>query len=89
MSNEVTKNKNVNLCEEPEEDPKVFDPGDHGVNLVEDFTFEDDFGRILLEEDDQDKEEDMVCNVTKPNVKVYQHKNKDQNTTPFIDHRLN
>ena len=47
--NEVTKNKNVNSCEDPEEDPEVFDPEDHGINLVEDFTDDDDFGRILLE----------------------------------------
>ena len=64
--NEATENKNVNLCEEPEEDPEVFDPEDQRINLVEDFTVDDNFGRILLEEDDWDEEGDMVYNVIQP-----------------------
>ena len=42
---------NVNICEEPEVEPEVFDLEDQGINLVEDFTDEEDFGRILLEEE--------------------------------------
>ena len=53
--NEATKNKNLNLCEEPKEDLEVFDSEDHGINLVEDFTDDDDFGRILVEEYDWDE----------------------------------
>ena len=83
--NEATENKNVNLCEEPEEDPEVFDLEDHGINLVEDFTNDDDFGRILLEEDDWDEKEDMVCNITQPTIQVYQRRNQDQSITPFLD----
>ena len=58
------ENKNVNLCEEPEEDPEVFDPENQGINLVEDLTGDEDFGRILLKEEDWDEEEEMVYNTT-------------------------
>ena len=40
----------MNICEEPEEEFEVFNPRDQGINLVEDFTDEEDFGKILLEE---------------------------------------
>ena len=30
----------------------------------------------------------MVWNVAKPSVKVYQHKEKSQNITPFLDQHL-
>ena len=45
----------MNLCKELVEDTEVFDPEDHGINLVEDFTDDDDFGRILVEEYDWDE----------------------------------
>ena len=72
----------MNICEEPEEEPKVFDPGNQGINLVKDFTDEEDFGRILLEE------EDMMCTTTQPTTQVYQRKNKEQDITPFLDKHI-
>ena len=86
--NEVTETKNVNLCEEPEEDPEVFDPEDQGINLVEDFTDDKNFGKILLEEEDWDEEEDMVCTTTQPTTQIYQRRSEEQDITPLLDKHL-
>ena len=72
----------MNICEELEEEPEIFDPEDQGINLVEYFTDEEDFGRILLEE------EDIVCTTTKPTTQVYQCRNKEQDITPFLNKHL-
>ena len=82
------ENKNVNLCEEPEEEPEVFNPNDQGINLVEVFTDEEDFGRILLEKKDWEEEEELLCTTTQPTTQVYQHRNKEQDITPFLDKHL-
>ena len=79
---------NVNIYEEPEVEPEVFDLEDQGINLVEDFTNEEDFGRILLEEEDWEEEEDMVCTTMQPTTQLYQHRNKEQYITPFLDKHL-
>ena len=64
----------MNICEEPEEEPDVFDLEDQGIHLVEDFTDEEDFGRILLEVEDWEEEEELVRTTTQPTTQVYQHR---------------
>ena len=86
--NELAEDRNVNICEEPEEEPEVFDPEDKGINIVEDFIDEEDFGRILLEEEDWEEEEELVCTTMQPTTQVYQHKNKEQDITPFQDKHI-
>ena len=56
----------MNICEEPEEDLENFEPKDQGMNLVEDFIEEENFGRILLEDEDWEEEEELVCTTTQP-----------------------
>ena len=79
----------MNLCEKPEEEPEVFYSEDKGIILVEDFTDEEDFGRILLEEEDWEEEkEELVCTTTQPTTQVYQRRNKEQDITPFLDKHI-
>ena len=61
----------MNICEEPEEDPKSVEYEDQAMNLVEGFIEEEDFGRILLEEEDWEEEEELVCTTTEPTAQVY------------------
>ena len=55
------------------------------MNLVEDFIEEENFGRILLEDEDWEEEEELVCATTQPTTQVYQRRNKEQDITPFLD----
>ena len=42
------------------------------MNLVEDFIEEENFGRILLEDEDWEEEEELVCTTTQPTTQFYQ-----------------
>ena len=75
----------MNICEEPEEDLENFEPEDQGMNLVEDFIEEENFGRILLEDEDWEEEEELVCTTTQPTAQFYQCRNKEQDIILFLD----
>ena len=61
--NEPIEGRNVNICEEPKENPESIEPKDQGMNLVEDFIEEENFSKILLEDEDWEEEE-LVCITT-------------------------
>ena len=55
--------KNVNWCDETEEEPSDTNyPNDqpNNINFINDLSFDDGFGRILLEEEPWEQEEDFV-----------------------------
>ena len=79
----------MNICEELEEELDIIDPDDQDIKLVEYFTKEKYFGRILLEEEYWDEEEELVCTTTQPATQVYQRRNKEKNITPFLDKHKN
>ena len=96
---ESSERKNVNWCDENEEEPSNTSyPDDHPnkINFINDLSFDDGFGRILLEEEPWEHEEEFVdepdpsCCATdipktkeQPQLKIY--KRRDDPQPCFLD----